>query len=53
MWIVILNRKDYLENITVNGKIEIYLKKIYLEMVGCILLAVSRDQRLDVLNALS
>jgi len=29
MWIVVLNRKDYLENITVNGKIEVYLKKIY------------------------
>jgi len=28
MWIVILNRKDCLENITVNGKIEVCLKKI-------------------------
>ena len=52
MWIVIVNRRHYLEDIAINGKIELHLKRRVLGIVGRICLALSRDQRWDVLNAL-
>jgi len=47
-----LNRRDYLEDITINGKIEMHLERRVSGCVGCIRLALRRDQRLDVLNTL-
>jgi hypothetical protein len=52
MWIVILNRRDYLEDITINGKIELHLDRRVLGIVGCIRLTWNRDQRWNVLNTL-
>ena len=52
MWIAILNRRDYLEDIAINGKIKLHLKRIVLGIVGFIRLALSRDQRWNVLNTL-
>jgi len=42
MWIVILKRRDYLEDIAINGRIEMHLEGIVQEWVECILLASSR-----------
>jgi len=41
MWIVILNGRDYLEDIAINGKIEMHLEGIVLGCVDCTLLALS------------
>ena len=48
MWIVILKRRDYVEDIAVNGNIDIHLERSGLRCVSCICLALSRDQSLDV-----
>jgi len=50
MCIVILKIRDYLENKTINGRIEMHLERIVLGCVDCTYLALSRKQRLDVLN---
>jgi len=50
---VILKRIDYLEDIAINGRIEMYLEGIVQEWVECILLASSRYKRWDVLNTLN
>jgi hypothetical protein len=52
MWIVILKMRDYLEDITINGRIEMNLERIVLGCVDCMCLALSRVQTLNVLNAL-
>jgi hypothetical protein len=41
MWIVILKRRDYLEDIVINGRIDMHLEEIVLGCVNCILLALS------------
>jgi hypothetical protein len=33
MWIVILKRKDHLEDIAINGKIDMHLEEMVLEFV--------------------
>jgi hypothetical protein len=53
MWIVILKRRDYLEDIALNGRIEMLLEGIVVGCVDCILLALSRFERWDVLNTLN
>ena len=53
MWIVILKRRDYWEDIAINGRIEMHLEGIVLEWVDCILLALGRYKRWDVLNTLN
>jgi len=52
MWIVILKRRDYFGDVTINGRIEMHLERIVLGCVDCTLIALSRDQRWDVLNPL-
>jgi len=52
MWTVILNRSDYLEDIAINGRIEMHIERRAVGCVDCMCLALSRDQRLDVLNTL-
>jgi hypothetical protein len=39
MWIVILKRRDNLEDITKNGRIGLHLERIVLEFVDCFHLA--------------
>jgi hypothetical protein len=48
MWIVILKRRDHLEDIAINGRIDIHLEGIFLGLVDCTLLALSRYKRWDV-----
>ena len=48
MWDVILKRRDYLEDIAISGRIEMHLERRFLGHVKCIYLALSRDQRWDV-----
>jgi hypothetical protein len=45
--------KRYLEDIAINGRIEMHLEGIVLEWVDCILLALSRYKRWAVLNTLN
>ena len=52
MWIVVLKMRDCLEDITINGRIEMHLERIVLECVDCVCLFLSRDQKLNVLNTL-
>jgi len=52
MWIVILKRRDYFEDTAINVEIEMHLERMVLGFVDCILIALSRDQRRDVLNPL-
>jgi hypothetical protein len=52
MWIVIQKRRDYLEDIAINGRIEMHLERRVLGHVDCIHLALSRDQRWDVVITL-
>jgi len=52
MWIVILKGRDYFEDIAINGWIEMHLERIVLGSVDYICIALSRDQRWDVLNPL-
>jgi hypothetical protein len=42
MWIVILKRRDYLEDIVINGRIEMHFEGIVLGCVDCTLLAPNR-----------
>jgi len=49
MWIVILKRRDYFEEVAINGRFEMRLERIVLGCVDCICIAFSRDQRWDVL----
>jgi len=50
MWILILKRRDYFENIAIEGRIEMHLEGIGVGCVACILLALRRYKILDVLN---
>jgi hypothetical protein len=45
MWAVILKRTDYLEDIVINGRIEMHFEGIVLGCVDCTLLALSRYER--------
>ena len=47
-----MKRRDYFEDIAINGGIEMRLERIVLGCVDCIHIALSRDQRWDVLNPL-
>ena len=42
MWIVILKKRDYFEDIAIKGRMETHHEGIVVECVDCILLAVSR-----------
>jgi len=50
MWIVILKKRGYFEDIAIKGRMEIHLEGIVVGYVHCILLALRRYKRLDVLN---
>jgi hypothetical protein len=52
MWIVILKRRENLEDITINGRIEMHLERTVRECVDCTHLPLSGDKKLDVLNTL-
>ena len=52
MSILVLMRGDYIQDIAINGRIEIHLERRVLGCVDCIHIALSRDQRWDVLNPL-
>jgi hypothetical protein len=52
MCVVILKRRDYLEDIAINVRIEMHLERRVLGRVDCIHLALSRDQRWDVVITL-
>jgi len=45
MWIVILKRRDCLEDIAINVQIEMYLERIVLGCFGCIRIALSRPKK--------
>ena len=45
IWIVILKRGDYFQDIAINGRIDIHLERRVLGCVVCIHIALSRDQR--------
>jgi len=53
MWIVILRRRDYLEDTAINGRIEMHLEGIVLGCVDCIVLALSRYKRCNVQKTLN
>jgi hypothetical protein len=53
MWIVILKRRDYLEDVAINGRIEMHLEGIVLGCVDCTYLALSRYKRRDVQKTLN
>ena len=40
MWIVILKRRDFFEDIAIKGRIEMHLEGIVVGYVDCILLAL-------------
>jgi hypothetical protein len=42
MWIVILKRRDFLEDAAINGRIEMHLEGIVLGCVDCTYLALNR-----------
>jgi len=44
MWIVILKRRDYFEDIAINVQIEMHLERIVLGCFGCIRIALSRPK---------
>jgi len=52
MSILILMRGDYLQDIDINGRNDMHLERRVLECVDCIHIALSRDQRWDVLSLL-
>ena len=52
MWIVILKRRDYFGDVAINGQIEMHLERVVLGCADCIRIALSRVQKLDVLNPL-
>jgi hypothetical protein len=43
VWVVSLKRRDYLEDVAINGKIEMHLEKRVLGCVSCIHLGLSGD----------
>ena len=45
MWIVILKRRDYFEDIAINVQIEMHLEGIVVGYVDCILLALRGYKR--------
>jgi hypothetical protein len=51
MWFIILKRRAYFQDMAVNG-IDIHLERRVLGCMDCIHIALSRDQRWDVLNPL-
>jgi hypothetical protein len=53
MWIVLLKRRDCLEEIAINGRIEIHLEGIFLGCVDCTYLALSRYKGWDVQKTLN
>jgi hypothetical protein len=53
MWIVILKRRDYLEDIAISGRIEMHFGGIFLGCVDCTYLALSRYKRWDVQKTLN
>jgi hypothetical protein len=53
MLIVILKRRDYCQDIGINGRIDMHLERRVLGCMDCIHIALSRDQRWDVLNPLN
>jgi len=44
MWIVILKGRAYLEDIAINGRIEMHVEGIVLGCVDCVHLTLSRDE---------
>jgi len=50
MWVVILKRGDYFEDIAIKGRMEMELEGIVVGCVDCIVLVLRRYKRLDVLN---
>jgi hypothetical protein len=44
MWVVMLKRRDYLEDIAINGRIEMHLERRVVGCVDCIHLSLSRDE---------
>jgi len=52
MWILILKRGDYFQDIAINGRIDMHLERRVLGCIDCIHIALSRDQKWDVLNPL-
>ena len=52
IWIVMLKGRDDFQYIALNVQIEMHLERMVLGCVYCILIALSRDQRWDVLNIL-
>ena len=52
MWIVIVKGRDYFEDAAINGQIEMHFERMVLGCVDCICIALSGDQRWDVLNTL-
>jgi hypothetical protein len=42
MWTVILKRRDYLEDVAINGRIEMHLDGVVVRCVDCTYLAVNR-----------
>jgi hypothetical protein len=48
MWVVILKRRGYLEDIAINGRIEMHLERTILGSVISIHLALSRDEGWDI-----
>jgi len=52
MSILILKGGDYFQHIAINGRIDMHLERRVLGGMDCIHIALSRDQRWDVLNPL-
>lgn len=52
MSILILKRGDYFQDIAINGRNDMHLERRVLGCMDCIHIALSRDQRWDVLNPL-
>ena len=52
MSILILKRGDYFQDIAINGRIDMHLERRVLRCVDCSHIALSRNQRWDVLNPL-
>jgi hypothetical protein len=53
MWILIVKRRDYLEDTAINGRIEMHLEGIFLGCVVCTYLALNRYKRCDVHKTLN
>jgi hypothetical protein len=53
MWTLILKRRDFLENIAINGRIDMHLDGIVLGFVDCSVLALSGYKIWDVQKTLN